>query len=248
MRQRAVLHDPSQFVTAIAYGPDGKSLFTDDFHGDDGVRSWDVATGQELEKLFGVQGPGGVGCLALSPDGKILASTGHDWGGTVQLWDIAARKRSALLASGEPEHRILIRNMAYCPDGKALATLGGEDCRLRLWDVVSGKLLRCFGEPPDFYSTSSLAVSSDGKTIVTAGGVGGATSSPGEVRLWDAATGQSLRRYQAHARPISCVAFSPDGSTLATGSRDENESIILWHFDGSQLSRKLPLTRRAAFR
>jgi WD40 repeat protein len=165
--------------------------------------------------------------MALSPDGKLLASTGHDWGGTVQLWDLEAGKRSAILAGGEPGRRIQVTNLAFSPDGTTLATLGGEDRRLRLWDVAGAKLLRAFGEPPDFYSMNSLAFSPDGRTLVTAGALTGDMESPGELRLWDVASGRSLGRYLEHSRPITCVAFSPDGETLATGSWDGAEPVKL---------------------
>jgi WD40 repeat protein len=240
MRERAILHHPSQYVTAMAFGPDGSSLYTGDYAGDDeGVRRWDVKTGKESAKIFDANGRHGVRCLAFSPDGKTIASTDHGWGATVQLWDIATRKQSAILAGGEPDHRVPITHMSYCSGGKSIVTLGGEDRRPRLWDVSSGKLLRTFGELQDFYFTSSLAVSSDGKTIVTAGGVGGMRRDSGEVRLWDVDTGRSLGRYQGHAEDITCVAFSPDGKTLATGSMDKNELIILWNFENSRLTRKL---------
>jgi WD40 repeat protein len=58
------------------------------------------------------------------------------------------------------------------------------------------------------------------------------------VKLWDIATGQEKARLQAHVGYIYCVAFSPDGKTLATSSNDK--SIKLW-----DVSDNLPTGERA---
>src|SRR5262249_55673115 len=42
----------------------------------------------------------------------------------------------------------------------------------------------------------------------------------GVVRIWDATTGQELRKWTAHHEDAQSVAFSPDGRLLATGSYD----------------------------
>ncbi|RDB29531.1 F-box-like/WD repeat-containing protein TBL1Y [Hypsizygus marmoreus] len=48
-----------------------------------------------------------------------------------------------------------------------------------------------------------------------------ATSSfDGTARLWDSVTGECLKTFADHKRPVYALAFSPDGSWLATGSGD----------------------------
>jgi WD40 repeat protein len=37
------------------------------------------------------------------------------------------------------------------------------------------------------------------------------------VRLWHVATGQELAVLTGHHGPVNCVAFAPDGRTLASG-------------------------------
>ncbi len=42
----------------------------------------------------------------------------------------------------------------------------------------------------------------------------------GVIDVWDAATGAGLARLRGHEGPVSCVAFSPDATRLASGSSD----------------------------
>lgn len=40
------------------------------------------------------------------------------------------------------------------------------------------------------------------------------------IRLWNSATGQCLKIFQDHNRPVYALTFSPDGRWLGSGSGD----------------------------
>ena len=66
---------------------------------------------------------------------------------------------------------------------------------------------------------TSVAFAPDGATVLT-GGV------DGTARLWDAATGAEIRRFEGHNKSVLSVAFAPDGVTLLTGGVDG--TVRLW--------------------
>src|SRR5205823_13149449 len=61
----------------------------------------------------------------------------------------------------------------------------------------------------------AVAYSPDGRRLASASGEYGR---PGEVKVWDAATGRELPCLRGHKDFVSCVAFSPDGRRLAAAN------------------------------
>src|SRR5262249_21201215 len=66
---------------------------------------------------------------------------------------------------------------------------------------------------------NSVAYPPDAKTVASA-------SWEKTIRIWDAATGQELRKLQGHDDKVMAVAFAPDGKTLASASVDK--TVRLW--------------------
>src|SRR5262249_11536989 len=86
-----------------------------------------------------------------------------------------------------------------------------------------------------------LAFAPDGKTLATGGGF---DDVPGEVKLWDLATGSEGRSFQGKQNGVYALAFAPDGQTLATASFDQ--MVRLWDVaTGRELS-SLPFSLPAS--
>jgi WD40 repeat protein len=155
--------------------------------------------------------------VAFSPDGKTLA-----FGGTsraVQRIDLATGKPLPELTWKQRSGGENAYALAFSPDGKVLAC-GGEMGSLVLWDAATGAEL--WSLPAPEVRLAQVAFSPDGTLLATGGDNNGAV-----VRIWKAATGQLL--FTSHtpgAWKAWCVAFSPDGKTLAAGL--ESGEVRLW--------------------
>jgi WD40 repeat protein/DNA-binding SARP family transcriptional activator len=106
------------------------------------------------------------------------------------------------------------------PDGATLA-LGGEDGRVRLLDLASGRV-RALTERHDA-AVRSEAFSPDGRTLATGDG-------QGNVIVWDVREGRAIETLEGHRAAVNSQAFSPDGRALYTGSGDE--SVRIWDVAG----------------
>src|SRR5262249_50091057 len=141
---------------------------------------------------------------------------------TTKVWEVATG-RLALTLRG---HRNSIRDVAFSPDGRRLATAGARPARrgdqmpdeLKLWDVATGRELL---NVPD--AGHAVAFSPDGRRLVTAGEKGDGRWDPeAGLLILDVTTGQVLLRI---CRGGHAVVFSPDGTFLASIS---GGGIRLW--------------------
>jgi serine/threonine protein kinase/WD40 repeat protein len=154
--------------------------------------------------------------LALSPDGKTLAtSSGCDL--TVFLRDSQTLDVRAAL---QPPGHIL--SLAFSPDGKRLAG-HSDNGRFYLWQVDVLPLR----EPADV-GWGRPVFSHDGQALATVYPQGTVFS------YWDMGGGQPRQRYEWKADLSdgsgTCLAFSPDGKTLACGMSDGK--VVLWDLGG----------------
>ncbi|WP_197289367.1 TIR domain-containing protein [Saccharothrix sp. NRRL B-16348] len=214
-------------VFALAFSPDGKTLATGSDNGEAagdhgskeacGHNGWGVCSVDNGRvTVIG----GGSMVMLYDPPGTVRpAPTGPPR--TVALWDVAERRPAADMPT---RTRNPVLAVAFSPDGRTLVSGGLNDRGdgATLWDVAGRAPL---GDPlaDQLGVVRSAAFSPDGTTLVTAGQSGGVVSGSGEakavVSFWKAGNRELLGTVDA-GDAVFATAFTPDGTVVATGSRD----------------------------
>jgi WD40 repeat protein len=222
-RQRAVtervtLEGRLPYCRCLGFSPDGRRLAA---ASDNDVCVWEVATGKKRTSFR--RQVAGWAC-AFSPDLRTLASPNYQ---DVDLWDVVTGKERLTL----PDHRGPVEHVAFSADGKVLAVGscrhddgGSYFAEVKLWDPVTGRERVTLKEPAG--SLGHLALGPDGKTVLLQ--KERQLRGPSELRLLDVETGRVLATISFKGRKDTpcCLAFSPDGKTLATGCADN--TVKLW--------------------
>ncbi|MBX9582924.1 MAG: WD40 repeat domain-containing protein [Gemmataceae bacterium] len=151
---------------------------------------------------------GGVLAAVFSPDGKQVATAG--WDRVVKVWDLANPGRPRVLG----QHVTRVMSLAYSPDGKMVAAVAGDQTHgeVKLWDVVGEKEFWSSDTSPA--AANCVAFSPDGKTVAVALG------STHAVKLLGARDGREVGQLAVRSGAMLAVAYSPDGSMIATGGSD----------------------------
>jgi WD40 repeat protein len=243
-------HDDLVFSVAVA--ADNKTFATGSKNGS--IIVWDLGT---VKPGLTLQGGGSARCLWFAPDSRLFScGAGH----LLQWWD---PKTGKLLGTGNGRF-VNSERFAPTPDGKHLALaakVGNTEFVAGLWDVEKNDLVREFAGR-HVGQINAIAVSPDGRTVVTGGGEYNTAprfvAGPGgpwgvpitvnkdgratldhrpacELKCWDLETGKPVTDLAGHKFWAETIAFSPDGTTLITagGVKDQPGELRTW--DGSAL-------------
>lgn len=223
-------------VNAVDWSRDGKFVLSGS---SDGVlRLWEAKTGRAINAIQFQAGA--IWSVAFSPDGKLVASGCND--GTVhvsQLFDATNSPDPSPLpvrledkwTYAISEHEVW--SVTFSPDSKLLAA-GTKDAKVVCRDIASGEPLFV---SDNVSQVSGIRFTPDGSKLVTS-----SVNEP--VKLWDAQTGELLKKFVKAPTYQQWVAVSPDASLIATASW--GGSTILWDAESGQLLTSLtpPINRQ----
>jgi WD40 repeat protein/DNA-binding SARP family transcriptional activator len=195
---------------SVAFSPDGSSILTAGVGGGASPQSvgvggwlggsmWNVSTGRRTGLL-----PNEWFDAAFAGDGsKVVA-----WGGSLAVVDASSGDMVRTLYRRGPD----LSGVASTPDGSLVAGSLGRNGpgSVKLWDGRTGKLLRTIAgwEP-----WPAVALSPDGKLLVGLSGLA-------ILRVLDVSSGRLVFSTPAASGQGRAVAFSPDGTELATAGGD----------------------------
>jgi WD40 repeat protein/tRNA A-37 threonylcarbamoyl transferase component Bud32 len=114
-------------------------------------------------------------------------------------------------------HSAKVTGVAFLADGKRIIS-AGQDRKLRLWDVQSGKELHAFDLPAP---ATCVAVASGTNSI-------GAGTTGGQFQIWDADTQKSIgfKFGPGTSNSVGGAAFAPDEHRVALGNQT---GLIIWN-------------------
>jgi len=252
-------------VYSLAFSPDGKTLASggggNDYRNGASwngysIVLWNVAKGQAIgSPLVGHKDE--VLSLAFSPDGKVLASGSADE--TVKLWDTARLKpvvdNSSLL--DKDHHTSKVFDVHFTRDGKTLISADAEnhvlirelefstntENNLALATYALTKEIKGYVDSPR--KIGSMAFSPDESKWAMGGCrkmVGNNICIDGEVSIWNVAARLPISHpLNGDPGAVECIAFSPDGKTLASSGCDglfgpcDGGRVRLWDMASGQL-------------
>ena len=217
-------------VRAVAFSVSGKrvsALYSD------GVQAvWSASSGTRLDRWSlglsvssgGLVGGEGEQFKAFEAGGVLAtALPSKPW----MLWKT--------LGGGKGDSPLVDRvcSVRFSPDGRLLATGGGEASRsgdIHIWDVASGRLLETWAER---HSDTVLALdfSADGKWLAS----GGADRL---ARVAEVDGGKPLLTMEGHTHHVLGVAFRADSRFLATAGGDG--VVNIWNTTSGERSKKIP--------
>lgn len=237
----ATLTKHQSYVTALAFSPTGEHLVSGDTEGNLSV--WSVESWRELEELN--RHTKAVLTVAFHPNDPRVITTSRDY--TARVWDFESGEYLASLPLAEASdvslyrgdqrrirrilnrlsqgysHKSTPRSITFSPSGDIIA--GGLDHEIRLWDATTYET-RMVIIPPDTCQHPFVVIFSPCGRYLVSGSWWQEGQEKVSIRLWEVSTGENIATIWSHPTDIQDLAFSPDGTLLASGSFDG--TVLLW--------------------
>lgn len=230
------LSKDSGSINSVAISPDGKQFAT--ASEDKTVSIWELNTLKRLDTFKDYANE--VKFIAFNSDNKTLISVNDEKQNagdittkkTIKILDLYTRKIVRTLSGGAGK----VHAVSFSPQKQILAIGSDEENRIDLWDLKNKTQL-------DTVMTKSakvfaIAISPDGQMLASSGNLG-------SLELWNLNldkvkipfTGEDTQDkhhiLSGTTGSIDSIAFSPDGKTLFTGSR--NSTVNIWNVSNRDL-------------
>ncbi len=203
--------EASPATLALSFSPD--NLFLAAGRENQVVQTYSADAGDAVETFSGAAGP--VQTIAWTRTGAIFAAAADK---SAVLWNHQpAWSLARAIGAADDPTKLSDRVTAidFSPDGKLLATGGGEPSRggeLKLWNPSDGAAVRTI---PDAHSDTVFGVrfSPNGETLASCG-------ADRFVKLFNVASGALVKPFEGHTQHVLGLAWQYDGRVLASCGAD----------------------------
>lgn len=199
-------------VNQIAWSPDGKTLASGSEDG--AVILWDTISGTVANRF---ERSDWVSSIAWSPDGNKLALGYVD--AFVYIWEPVSGDKQILTGHTETGTAGV-----WSPDGKYLATSGGWDGLIFLWDAENGEKLHTLDAKVS--PVGGVTWSLDGDRLASSNGWF-------TVNIWDVTSGMLLHTLDTQEYSSGGVNWSQSGELLSLEGRIDGK-IIIWNAESGE--------------
>jgi len=215
-------------VYSVAFSSDGNLLASASWDGT--VQIWNARTFAHVHTFD--TAPDGSGLTKVKQFGvafkpgsnpQYVHSAGAD--GNVWVWDL----RKQILANKLPSHTgngdLRVGGLSFAPNGSGVFVTANFDGTIKFFDPGRNDTVPAYPGG----TALRLAYSPDGIQLGTM--VASAGSEPGNsvgLKLWNGATHALFKTISANHGHVSSVAWSHDGTRLATGGGYSDPSVSLW--------------------
>jgi serine/threonine protein kinase len=219
-------HNPElgyeNIVGSVSWSPDGTRIISAGVY-DGTTQLWNAQTGVTIYTYRG-QAPHPVWKAVWSPNGKFIASASfgsvvngafsQTGGGNVQVWSI-----DGTLVNTYNDFTYL-GDIAWSPNSQYIAS-SGSDNQMHLWNATTGIVERTFAGP--YHG----AWSPNGRQIAAVE-FDTTLQNTSMIQIFDTSTGTPLATLTGNTSQINVVAWSPDGTTVLSGSGGGKKVALLW--------------------
>jgi WD40 repeat protein/DNA-binding SARP family transcriptional activator len=195
----------------LDWSPDGTAFVTEGPDDSGVVDVRDAQTGTSLQSFPALEGD--INDVAFHPDGTLVATAATD--GAARVWDLTTEEELHSIES-PVDDGVGAWGVGFSPDGSRFAAAWFRD-GVKVMDLASGRIIQEITSVP---SPGGVSFDPSGARI--------AVRSEAEpvVAVVDVGSGAVMFTLDGHLLPATDVAWSPDGTSIATASLDGRARIF----------------------
>jgi len=212
-------------VSGLCYLPNDSGLVACGYDGSGGGNLKVLSPSLELKQTL-VGHDGYVECVTVSPSGSHIASC--DVYGKVMIWSEPGEGDEWARVQVLEDHTSCINAVCFSPDGKQLAT-GGGDKSIKTYSFNEGNAILAHTLEGHTGTVYSLSFSPDCKLLCSGSG-------DESIKFWNPADGSLVKSIdQAHTEYVLSVSYSPNGRVLVSAGGYPDKTMKIWDAETFEL-------------